>query len=167
MANPEGRRHVLDAAGIAAMAELVSNGIPKTLCHTAAGIARSTFFRYQAAGEAFYARLQEDPGAKPESEFEQLAKDLLDAMEKARATKIEANLQKIRQAATVPNHWTAAAWILERTEPDHFRRRETTELTGPGGGAIPLQVLDGIRKDGAKADEAIDDALGGDPPAES
>ena len=35
-------------------------------------------------------------------------------------------LQKIEAAADKPQHWTAAAWILERKYPDEFGKAERT-----------------------------------------
>jgi len=40
----------------------------------------------------------------------------------------------IRKAMT--DDWRAAMALLERRHPEHWRRGETRELTGPGGGAI-------------------------------
>jgi hypothetical protein len=56
------------------------------------------------------------------------------AIEKAKADRRTLLLAKIRKAAEEPKHWTAAAWILERTEGAEFSPRVThfvrSELEG-------------------------------------
>lgn len=59
-----------------------------------------------------------------------------------------------------PQHWTAAAWLLERRLPDACARPIQTEITGRDGGPIPVDVsasdlLDQLRRI-ADAEERVE-----------
>lgn len=45
------------------------------------------------------------------------------ALEKGKAKRRTVLIARIAKAAQDPKHWTAAAWILERTEPELFAQR--------------------------------------------
>lgn len=60
-------------------------------------------------------------------------------LEKAQAEAEVEMLTRIRIAAKAPNHWQAAAWMLERKNPDRWGRRERVQMEGVAGGA-PIQV---------------------------
>lgn len=55
--------------------------------------------------------------------------ELLEAIESARAKAVVANVAVIQQAAR-SGTWQAAAWWLERTNPQQFGRRVQAEVTG-------------------------------------
>lgn len=55
--------------------------------------------------------------------------ELLEAIESARAKAVIANVAIIQQAAR-GGTWQAAAWWLERTNPQQFGRRVQAEVTG-------------------------------------
>lgn len=55
--------------------------------------------------------------------------ELLEAIESARAKAVVANVAIIQQAAR-SGTWQAAAWWLERTNPQQFGRRVQAEVTG-------------------------------------
>jgi hypothetical protein len=84
-----------------------------------AGVHRSTLNRWMN---------EDDP------EFQ----DFRDAVEKARADAIVRNVGVVLAAA--PKNWQAAAWWLERTNPDKYGRR-VVEL----GGKVDLGLNEGLQ----------------------
>lgn len=62
------------------------------------------------------------------------SKDFADRMRRAQATASLAPLQAMRNAAA--NHWRAAAWMLERADPESFGRKHPRHL-----GAKELRAL--------------------------
>jgi len=66
--------------------------------------------------------------------------EFLGAVEKAEGFRVQAALAQIVRAAQDPKHWTAAAWLLERTHPDEYARPIRTEISGPDGGPVPVEV---------------------------
>ena len=65
----------------------------------------------------------------------------MQAVEKARAEAEIGSVVQVVTAAKDPRHWTAAAWMLERSWPERWARVERTEHTGEGGGPIQHNVL--------------------------
>ena len=55
--------------------------------------------------------------------------EICNAIEKARAQSIVANVTIIQQAAR-QGQWQAAAWWLERTMPNQFGRKVQAEVSG-------------------------------------
>ena len=94
----------------------ISNGnYIKTAC-LAAGITEETFYHWQRLAEAY------DPNNgssenKVYYEFSVLLK-------KAREQSVTTNVSLIQEAAKKPQNWPAAAWLLERTRPDDYAKRE-------------------------------------------
>lgn len=82
--------------------------------------------------------------------------DFLDALEKAEAEAEAYDLALIRNAArgekdangeyTTKPQWQAAAWRLERKNPERWGRRDATkiELTGADGGPVDMNVTLGV-----------------------
>lgn len=83
--------------------------------------------------------------------------DFLAALEKAEAEAEAYDLALIRNAArgekdpatgeyTVKPQWQAAAWRLERKNPERWGRRDATkvELTGADGGPVEMNVTLGV-----------------------
>jgi len=73
-----------------------------------------------------------------------------DAVEKARSEAAQRLVELIEKAAdgSIVNRfgeaqyqWQAAAWLLERTQPDEFARKSNVEVSGPDGGAITIRQL--------------------------
>ena len=88
--------------------ELKSHGLSNIdICH-ALDISEGTFYRW----------LREDDT--------KLKRALKQGLKKSEAEYKETLLQSIEAAASKPQHWTAAAWILERKYPDEFGRAERT-----------------------------------------
>ena len=65
-------------------------------------------------------------------------------VEKARSEAEIRAVEVIRNA--MPNNWQAAAWYLERTNNPEWGRTVKTEVSGPDGGAIPIDVESVYRK---------------------
>lgn len=72
------------------------------------------------------------------TEKEQMFVDFSTAVEKARAMAEIRALEKIRQAGD--SSWQAAAWYLERANPQEWGLIRRTEITGADGGAIQVDV---------------------------
>ena len=50
---------------------------------------------------------------------------------------------RINTAADIPQHWTASAWLLERTFPERYALngpRVLSENASDTGGVIPMQI---------------------------
>lgn len=84
------------------------------------GIDDSTFRKWMMRGEA---------GEEPFVTFRTEAT-------RAKADGVRALVATVRKAAS--QDWRAAAWILERREPDDWSKR--TEISGPGGAPVPVAV---------------------------
>lgn len=91
-----------------------------------AGLAPSTVYRWLERGRD--ERERQESGAKS-NPAEQPYLEICNAVEKARAQSIVANVTIIQQAAR-SGQWQAAAWWLERTMPQQFGRKTQTEVTG-------------------------------------
>lgn len=51
-------------------------------------------------------------------------------VEKAEARCVRTALKKIVQASEDHNHWTAAAWLLERLHPETYGKKQTMKVEG-------------------------------------
>jgi len=100
------------------------------------GISTTSFFNWIARGkvqrERQAAGLQVDPDEVPFLEF-------LEAIEIADAEGIIGHVMNIDTAAK-NGAWQASAWILERKQPKKWGRSDRTEISGPDGGAIQINV---------------------------
>src|SRR4051812_18697193 len=85
----------------------------------AAGIAPSTYYRWLERGQ------QDESG---------LHRDFFEEVRRAEAEAEVHAVAVLRRA--MPEDWRAALAYLERRHPGRWRRRQTTELTGPDGGPI-------------------------------
>jgi hypothetical protein len=87
-----------------------------------AGIHKATLYRWINLGAQ---------GKEPYASF-------CDAMEQARSKKVLRYLKPIEEACTrkVDPDWKAAAWVLERTEPEHYGTQERLEVEHHGGSAV-------------------------------
>src|SRR5262245_28727608 len=107
----------------------IRNGHPKVVAARAARINEQTLFDWLAMGRA-------QPDKYPE--YVQLAEDIAQAHGEYAAEALD-----LIQAAAKsdPKHWTAQAWILERTMPDQFSRRDRVEIEA---GSKPLVQLNQV-----------------------
>lgn len=90
-----------------------------------AGLNPSTVYRWLDRGSTERSRQQ--AGHKPDP-METPYIELCNAIEKARAQAVVANVTVIQQAAR-SGTWQAAAWWLERTMPNQYGRRIQAEIT--------------------------------------
>lgn len=88
-----------------------------------AGVSKSGAYEWLARGRAAR-ELQEEKGEQHELPAdERIYLDFAEAVEKARAGAVVANLAVIRTAAQ-NGQWQAAAWWLERTSPEKWGRHQ-------------------------------------------
>lgn len=91
-----------------------------------AGLAVSTVYLWLDRGNREKQRIAQ--GEKPDPK-EATYLEISEAIEKARANAVVANVAVIQQAARAGT-WQAAAWWLERSMPQQFGRRIQAEVTG-------------------------------------
>lgn len=116
-----------------------------------ANISRAAAYEWLSKGKDARAQLEEHEGDRSKLSANQIAyMDFADAVERARSTAIVANLGIIRKAAH-DGTWTAAAWYLERTLPQHFGRQQRIEIDQPS------LSNEAAREKLAKLDLGIDD----------
>lgn len=96
------------------------------------GIHKDTYYRWMRKGRE--EREHIDNGKRPRKTYG-LYLRLYDAVIKAQADAEVRDLAIISKAAE--DHWQAAAWKLERRNPDRWGRRRT-EISGPDGGPIAV-----------------------------
>lgn len=125
------------------LCKLIAQGVPIKHACSMAGIGESTFHRWC------------DEGAKENASDE--LREFRESITRARVEKITKLLETIEKASTLASYtsglldWKAAAWLLERTEPE-FRPNQKTELTGKDGG--PVQVDSSVSELLARARKA-------------
>lgn len=62
---------------------------------------------------------------------------LVDGLKKAEAEYKESLLARIEGASEKPQHWTAAAWLLERKYPEEYGRPETRKADDGSADDVP------------------------------
>lgn len=103
---------------------LVRAGNYPEVAAQAAGIAGRTYYEWMAKG---------DEGRDPYAQFQQAVKEAQAAAESHAVT--------IIRKAAMDGSWQAAAWFLERSKAERWRRKENVELTGKDGGPVEQKVL--------------------------
>jgi hypothetical protein len=103
---------------------LESGNYVETAC-LYANLAPSTVYRWLQRGNN--EKKRQASGQTPDP-IESQYVELCEAVEKARAEAIVANVAAVQQAAR-SGTWQAAAWWLERTMPNQFGRRIQAEVT--------------------------------------
>lgn len=84
----------------------------------------------------------------PDCEIEgTLANQFAESIKKSMAEAQNRNIVLIQKAAQT--NWTAAAWYLERSDPENWGKREKHEVSGPDG--KPIETI-------AITERALDDA---------
>jgi len=64
-----------------------------------------------------------------------------ESIKKAEVDREETLLQSIIDAGKDPRYWQARAWVLERTNPEKYGRREKREITGAEGGPVQVRMM--------------------------
>ena len=115
----------------------VRSGAPLEVAAQAVGVPPGTFWEWMARGE----------GRDPEREGSPLYADFAERVRRAEAEAHVLTVGTIRQAVNRGSWEAARAWLRMRW-PKHYAER--TEVSGPDGGAIPLEiagVLEGLSDD--------------------
>jgi hypothetical protein len=136
-ARSRGRPPLLDDATQRELLRAIRLGVPVHVACDHAGIGRSTFYVWQARGDAA-AELREQ--GQPVPVREQRYLDFVDALRKAVPAAEVTALARVVKAAEDPRHWQAAAWLLERRHPDRYARTVRTELSGAEGGPVQVEA---------------------------
>lgn len=133
-----GRHHGLTPERSKTITDLLALGnYLETACRMA-GTSPSTVYAWIDRGNSERERLAIDDQAKPDPD-ETVFRDFTEAVEKARAS-AEARAVAVIQKAAAMGTWQAAAWFLERTAASRFGRVDRNEISGPGGGPVPVTV---------------------------
>jgi transposase-like protein len=128
----KGRPTLLDETKTKAVVDFLERGNTYTATAKAVGINPVTLASWLKRGKELSLLNREL------TEQEQLFVDFSMAVEKARAMAEIRALEKIRQAGD--SSWQAAAWYLERANPQEWGLIRRTEITGADGGAIQVDV---------------------------
>lgn len=84
--------------------------------------------------------------------------DFLELVEKAVEIGKSKQFDNILKASKDPRNWQAAAWLLERIDPVTFGRidRAQVQVSGPGGGPVPVATASVDLRDTALASKMRD-----------
>ncbi len=140
---PSGRPSEFTAEVEKAILDALAAGASVTSACEAAGVGRTTYYRWLEQGE---------PEDGPEH-----FRDFRDATTRARARARVAYSAVIRRAAS-EGDWKAAAWFLERSEPEEWGLKRRLEHSGPDGGVIRHETVPDYSD--PKVREAADVLLG-------
>lgn len=151
-----GRPTILTETKMKAITDLLERGNTYTASAKAVGINPTTLSQWVRRGKelSLLSRVLDDT-EQTFVEFSQL-------VEKARATAEIRAVEKIRQAGD--SSWQAAAWYLERANPQDWGLIRRTEITGANGGAIEVDVEAVNRKLEALIANTVIDAVVVDTP---
>lgn len=105
--------------------ERIRSSIPPESAAEATGIGSSTYYRWMELGED---RFEAGRLRKARSPF----REFREAVTRARAEAEAINVAHVSGAA--PKDWKAAAFLLERSFANRWRRRDTVHQAGPGEG---------------------------------
>jgi len=138
MAKKAGRPVLLNEDKMKAITDLLERGNTYTASAKAVGINPATLSQWVRKGKELQMLSRELDTT------EQLFVEFSLAVEKARAVAEVRAVEKIRQAGD--SSWQAAAWYLERANPQDWGLVRRTEITGAEGGAIQIDVESVNRK---------------------
>jgi transposase len=117
-----GRKTKLTPKAQELICSLIASGNYASVAASAAGISEQTFYSWM------------ERGRNKEKKF----LEFLEAIKKAES---DAETYRVgRIVAASAEHWTAAAWWLERKFPDRWGRKERHEHTGKDGGPVKLTL---------------------------
>ena len=138
MATPAraGRKTLLNDKRLKAITTMLRAGAYVDDACQSVGISDRTFYNWANRGrvqeERIEAGLEIEPDEEPFLQF-------LRSIREADAEGIIGHLMNIDNAAK-NGTWQASAWILERKQPKKWGRYDRTEITGPEGGPIQINV---------------------------
>lgn len=118
--------HQLTPALMADIVKTLASGCSVKDAATFNKIGVSTFYRWMETGEA---DAQADVASKE--------RDLWEGASRGRA---QGKIRNLAMIAADPD-WRARAWILERTYPDEFGRRDRVEVSSSPAAALDMSVL--------------------------
>jgi transposase-like protein len=101
-----------------------------------AGIASATLYNWLDRGRIERERIDAD---EEPYESESAYVEFLEAVEKARS-QAQVRAVGLIQKAAIDGTWQAAAWFLERSDPQRWGRYGRVEVTGANGGAVAVDV---------------------------
>lgn len=110
-----------------AIADHIAMGMSTSDAAALAGIHRDTFYRWMKRGARAFKRMQKAPGQEVQAQ-EAPFLAFYRLVQQAIPRRKQALLAQIQQAAREPQHWQAAAWLLERLHPEEFGRRDRLTL---------------------------------------
>ena len=106
------------------MRALKAGNTKKDACNLAS-ISEQTFYRWLREGE----------DAPKDSQAYQFCESVKKSISEAR----NRNVVFIQKHAS--NNWQAAAWYLERSDPEHWGKRDKVEMTGKDGEAMEMSII--------------------------
>lgn len=134
-----GRPTLLTPERIRSITDILAAGNTMEIAAQGSGIAPATLYGWLARGRAERERLTEHRVTKPKpSEARFLS--FLEAVEKARADAEATLVGYILAAASEPKTWQAAAWLLERRDPQRWGRPWRQPAEAEGTGAVETAV---------------------------
>lgn len=101
-----------------------------------AGIATATLYNWLDRGRQERERLESDDTP---NDAETPYLEFLEAVEKARS-QAQVRAVGLIQKAAIDGTWQAAAWFLERSDPQKWGRFNRMEVTGKDGGPLAVDV---------------------------
>ena len=119
-----GRPTKLNAEVQEKIVNLVRTGNYPEVAAQAAGISGKTYYEWMKRGE-------DEAG---------IYREFRKAVKEAQAA-AESHAVTIIRKAALDGSWQAAAWFLERSKAERWRRKENVELTGKDGGPVKSQVV--------------------------
>lgn len=124
----------------AAIVQILETGCAYEVAAQSVGVDTETIRRWIRRGEDALA-IENEGGEIPEAE--RAFVDFCGAVKEARHQAEVKLLESIRMAAFDPmqKKWQAAAWILERTRPERYRRREVVEHQGQIADGFDVSLL--------------------------
>jgi hypothetical protein len=105
----------------------------KTAC-ALVGIGESTYHKWRARGKAERERVAEGHANCRVRKAERPFVEFMESTTRARAEASRKRVANITEAAD--EDWRAAAWLLERREPETWGQKKRVEHAGKGGGPI-------------------------------
>ena len=124
---PETQQAIINALG--------SGNWLETAAHYA-GISTATLYNWLDRGRLERDKIEDSADPDPN---ENVYVEFLEAVEKSRS-QAQVRAVGLIQKAAIDGTWQAAAWFLERSDPQRWGRYGRVEVTGANGGAVAVDV---------------------------